>query len=110
MDRCWRVDLLQVDDWWKTYGYLAGRDSLVYSNTGGVDTIFNAKTSKQAARTANLLCLWDRWFDDVAHKPDKQPVDSIRSSMTSRSDHPRRHSAVQRAVFGSGAAHASRAS
>uniref|UniRef100_A0A914EA57 Choline/carnitine acyltransferase domain-containing protein n=1 Tax=Acrobeloides nanus TaxID=290746 RepID=A0A914EA57_9BILA len=70
----WLTSKNYVSDWWKEVVYMRYRNSLLNTNVGCADVIFQKTTSIQAARAANVVYLRLQFIREVYQKQSMKPI------------------------------------
>ncbi|CAD6195882.1 unnamed protein product [Caenorhabditis auriculariae] len=70
----WFMSRNYLSDWWKEVVYMRYRDSLIRTNVGCADVIYQKTTSVQAARAAYVTLLRQHFCQDIFTKGTMKPV------------------------------------
>ncbi|UMM33803.1 hypothetical protein L5515_007137 [Caenorhabditis briggsae] len=70
----WAVSKNYLSDWWKEVVYMRYRDSLIRTNVGCADVIYQKTTSNQAARAAYVTLNRQHFCNDIFKSEKMKPV------------------------------------
>ncbi|PIC25391.1 hypothetical protein B9Z55_018343 [Caenorhabditis nigoni] len=70
----WAVSKNYLSDWWKEVVYMRYRDSLIRTNVGCADVIYQKTTSNQAARAAYVTLNRQHFCNDIFKSEKMNPV------------------------------------
>ncbi|CAI5451026.1 unnamed protein product [Caenorhabditis angaria] len=70
----WLISKNYLSDWWKEVVYMRYRDSLIRSNVGCADVIYQKTTSNQAARAAYVTLNRQHFCRDIFERNKMKPV------------------------------------